>query len=591
MDKVEGLELLKRIIDKDLTHQDYIRVTELAEKYYKMKTGDGIEGLLQKIETRVTDEEFDQIKRIYRSIIPSTLNSTKMPFLQAARTDPQRTIDFESEADAKVVELQGYIDKYWGDKPLDKYLEYAFVDYNYIDPNAFLITEFDEFDSRIEKASPYPFVADSKQAIMFEYKNEILEYLVIKTAIKFIEGDVEKDGDKYTMYLGYDTVVLVQTGSKNVNEGMQIFEIKSKYYELFEYQPKNEKVPAIRFGYNRDEQTKGRTFVSVFHPVVGLLEKTLKIDSELDLSCAMVAFPQRFAYISPCTNPGCNKGFMPDNSECTVCHGTGTQPYHKGTQDVITLALPRDPAQMIPLDNLLVYKGPDISLLEFDANYLKSLKETVYAQMFNLDRYLRSDVSVTATEVNVEADNLNNTLYGFAQHYSTVWEFVVKDIATFTDLSDGLIVEHQFPKDFKFKTVEQLFADLSSAKNAGASSSTIDAIQNDINKKLYADRPDELKRMDIKNKFNPFAGYSEANIRFIISQGNTTLYNRTLWENLESIFQDLEFENPNPWLYDLAETKIRELVQKKTNEYMIMIKEQKDAEMEQYSVMQNQNKE
>jgi hypothetical protein len=281
---------------------------------------------------------------------------------------------------------------------------------------------------------------------------------------------------------------------------------------------------------------------------------------------------------------------MPDNSECTVCHGTGTQPYHKGTQDVITLALPRDPAQMIPLDNLLVYKSPDISLLEFDANYLKSLKETIYAQMFNLDRYLRSDVSVTATEVNVEADNLNNTLYGFAQHYSTVWEFVVKDIATFTDLSDGLIAEHQFPKDFKFKTVEQLFADLSAAKNAGASSSTIDAIQNDINKKLYADRPDELKRMDIKNKFNPFAGYTETNIRFIISQRNTTLYNRTLWENLESIFQDLEFENDNPWLYDMEETKIRELIQAKTNEYMANIKAQKDAEMEQYEANNQFNK-
>ena len=590
MDKVEGLELLKKIIEKDLRHQDYIRVTELAEKYYKMKTGDGIENLLQKIETRVTDEEFDQIKRIYRSIIPSTLNSTKMPFLQAARTDPNKTIDFDSGADTKVTELKNYIDTYWGNKSLDKYLEYAFVDYNYIDPNAFLITEFDEFDPRIEKASPYPFIADSTQAIMFEYKNEILAYLVIKTPVKYMEGDVEKPGDKYTMYLGYDTVVLVQTGSRNPINGLAVYETRSKLYELFEYQPKNEKVPAIRFGYNRDEQTKGRTFVSVFHPVVGLLEKTLKIDSELDLSCAMVAFPQRFAYISPCTNPGCNKGFMPDNSECTVCHGTGTQPYHKGTQDVITLALPRDPAQMIPLDNMLVYKSPDISLLEFDANYLKSLKETIYAQMFNLDRYLRSDVSVTATEVNVEADNLNNTLYGFAQHYSTVWEFVVKDIATFTDLNEGLIVDHQFPKDFKFKTVEQLFSDLSAAKNAQASSSTIDAIQNDINKKLYADRPDDLKRMDIKNKFNPFAGYSETNIRFIISQGNTTLYNRTLWENLESIFQDLEFENENPWLYDMEEKKIRELVVAKTNQYMTIIAAQKQAEQEQYSAMQqNQN--
>lgn len=586
MDKIAGLELLKKIIDKSMVHEDYDRVTLLAEKYYKMKTGDGIEDLLQKIETRVTDEEFEQIKKIYRSIIPSTLNSTKMPFLKATRTLPDKAIDFGTDSDKKITELQGYIDKYWGDKSLEKYLEYVFVDYNFIDPNAFLITEFDEFDAKVEKASPYPFIADSKQAIMFEYKNEILQYLVIKTAIKYMDVDTEKDGVKFTMYLGMDTIVLSQVANKNVDTDTEVIEIKANYYELFEYNPKNEKVPAIRFGYLHDEQTKGRTFVSVFHTVIGILEKTLKIDSELDLSCAMVAFPQRFAYVSPCKNQGCNRGYMPDNIVCPVCNGTGTEPFHKGTQDVITLALPRDPLQMVDLNNLLVYKGPDISLLEFDMSYLKMLKETVYAQMFNVDRFMRSDVSITATESNIESDNLNDTLYGFAQHYSSVWMFVVKDIATFTDLGNGLILTHQFPKDFKFKTVEQLFTDLTAAKNANAAPSTIDAIQADINKKLYADRPDELKRMDIKNKFNPFAGYSEANIRFIISQGNTTLYNRTLWENFESIFQDIEFENDNPWLYDLEELLIRKKVQEKTQQYITTINGEKQAEYEQFAEQQ-----
>lgn len=588
MDKIEGLALLMKIIDKELVHEDYDRVTKLAEKYYKLKTGDGIEELLHQITTRVTDEEFEQVKRIYKSIIPSTLNSTKMPFLQAARTDPHRDIDYETDSDVKELELQQYIDTYWGDKSLDKYLEYAFVDYNYIDPNAFLITEFDAFDPRVEKATPYPFVADSEQAIMFKYRNEILEYLVVKMPVKFMDGDIEKDGTKYTIYLGWDTIVLSQVASKTVFEA-EVIEIRGKYYQVFYFEPKSEKVPAIRFGYNRDEQTKGRTFISVFHPVIGLLEKTLKIDSELDLSCAMVAFPQRFAYVSPCKNPGCNKGWMPDNSECDVCHGTGTEPMHKGTQDVITLALPRDPAQMIDLENMLVYKGPDIALLEFDSNYLKSLKETIYAQMFNLDRYLRSDVSVTATEVNVEADNLNNTLYGFAQHYSTVWMFVVNDIATFTDLDEGLIVEHQFPKDFKFKTVEQLMADLQAAKNANASPSTVDAIQNDINKKLYADRPNDLKRMEVKNKFNPFGGYSETNIRYIISQGNTTKYVRTLWENYEAIWQDLEFENLDPWIYDMADQLIRQKVEAKTLEYISKIEEEKQKEYEQFVAQEQTN--
>jgi hypothetical protein len=153
---------------------------------------------------------------------------------------------------------------------------------------------------------------------------------------------------------------------------------------------------------------------------------------------------------------------------------------------------------------------------------------------------------MTATEVLKKADNLNDTLYGFAQHYSSVWVFVVRDIATFTDLGEGLILVHQFPKDFKFKSLTELMTELQLAKAASASSSTIAAIEDDINELLYADRPDDLKRINVKNAMNPFRGYSEADIRFIISQGNTTTYVRTLWENFESIFQDLEAENEDP---------------------------------------------
>lgn len=582
MDKNEGLELLKKIIDKEIKHEDYDHVTKLADKYYKLITGDGLEEMLHKIETRVTDEEFEQIKKIYKSIIPSTLNSTKMPYLKATRKQPKKTIDFLNESDKKKVELQEYIDKYWGDKSLEKYLEYAFVDYNYIDPNAFLITEFDEFDPKVEKASPYPFVASSTEAIMFEYKNEILQYLVVQLPIKYMDGDIEKDGFKFTMYLGQDTVELRQVANKvSFDEDIEIVEIRSKYYAIYYYEPKNDKVPAIRFGYLRDAQTKGRTFVSVFHCVIELLEKTLKIDSELDLSCSMVAFPQRFTYVSPCKNPGCKNGYMPDGKTCDVCGGTGTEPFHRGTQDIVTFAMPRNKEEMIDLNNILVYKGPPIELLTFDSEYLEKLEQKVQAKMFNADLYTRDQVSTTATEQLLEADNLNDTLYGFAQHYSTVWIFVVKDIATFTDLQ-GVILTHQFPKDFKFKTLTELMTELQLAKSASASSATIAAIEDDMNELLYADRPDDLKRINVKNFFDPFRGYSEANIRFIISQGNTTLYNRTLWENKEAIFQELERENEEPWLYDLEISLIAEKITIKTNEYIERISKEREKLMDQY---------
>jgi len=586
MKKEDGLTLLKEIIKDEKTHEDYKRVTLLADKYYAMKTGAGIEDMLHKIETRVTDEEFKQIKKIYKSIIPSTLNSTKLPFQKAVRKQPLvRMIDYGGDAERKKLELEEFIQTYWGDKSLEEYLEYAYIDYNYIDPNAFLVTEFDNFDNKSEKAKPYPFVASSAEAVMFKYNNEILDYLVVKLPTKFMDGGFEKDGVKYTIYLGMDTIVYNEVSHDRTDAEF----LANRYFEVLFYEPKNEKVPAVRFGYIRDEETKGRTFVSLFHCVIGLLEKTLKIDSELDLSTSMVAFPQRYRYVTKCNNPGCNKGFMPDGNSCSVCQGTGVQPFHKGTQDIVTVSLPKNPEEMIDLTQMAYDHSPDIELLQFDSDYLEKLEKKVQAKMFNADLYTRSEVSTTATEKILETDNLNDTLYPFARNYSSIWEFVVRDIATFTDLEQGLELQHKFPNDFKFKTLSELMDELKKAKDAAASTSTIAAIEDDINEILYSDRPEALKQIRIKNQINPFRGYSEANIRFIISQGNVPKYQRALWENLEAIFSDLENETKGVWFYDLAYDLIVEKVKAKTQEYMGVIDTEKKAEIEQFAA-QEQNK-
>src|SRR4030042_5526893 len=100
MDKIEGFPVLLDVVKNDKKHQDYERVKELAEKYYKMYTGADIVDLLIQITSRVTNEEFNQLKRIYKSNIPSTLNSTQLPYQKAVRKQPLiREIKYESNDD------------------------------------------------------------------------------------------------------------------------------------------------------------------------------------------------------------------------------------------------------------------------------------------------------------------------------------------------------------------------------------------------------------------------------------------------------------------------------------------------------------
>lgn len=573
MDKGIAYELLKKVIDEEITHQDYERVTELASLYYKMKTGDGLTDELRQIVTRETDDEFGQRKTISKSVIPSTLNSTVLPFQKVLRKAPLlREILYESGD--KKQELETYINHYWGEMSLEEYLEFAEIEYNYIDPNAFLITEFDPFDATKEKAKPYPFIATSDQAIMFEYKNEILQYLIVKLPIKYIEKDEEKDGFKYTMYLGADTIQLSETGASS-----DAIEINAKYYNYSEFKPKGKKVPARRIGYLRDAETKYRTFVSVFHPVLLIIEKMMKTDSELDLSTAFTAFPQRFAYVDRCSNRDCNGGKLNDGSVCPNCNGSGHEPLHGGVKDVVTLTMPRDPAMMVSLENLLVYKTPPIDILTFNKDYIAELRKIIHSMMFNAEIFSKTEVTATATEKILETDNMNDTLYSFARNHSATWEFIVADIAEFTDLGKGLTLHHKMPTDFKFKNLVELMTELKTAKDAGASTSTIAAIEDDINELLYADRPSDLKKIQVKSLINPFRGYDEGSVRLLISQGKTTEYNAVLWANLESIFNELELEFPD--LYVMNYKVIVEKVKAKTQEYIDQIKAEKPEPVEQ----------
>ena len=144
MNKQEGLLKLTEIIRTKQTHRDYKRVCELADTYYKMVSGDGIANLLQRIVKRETEEEFEMRKLITNSIIPPTLASTKLPFQKTVRTKPKKRdmIWVNGDNEKLKSELELSIGSYWGDATLEKYLEYAFVDYNYIDPNAFLFVTF-----------------------------------------------------------------------------------------------------------------------------------------------------------------------------------------------------------------------------------------------------------------------------------------------------------------------------------------------------------------------------------------------------------------------------------------------------------------
>lgn len=585
-----AISYLKTIVEKKAELKHYKRRVDLAKEYFDYYTGN-LKDRLKRIISREDEIEFQQRTDLTNHVSGSILNSAKLPYQKASRKQPLiRKIDFDSQdSETRRKELNDFILKYNGSQSLDQYLEQMIIEYNFIDPNAFLITEFLP-NNELEKAKPYPFIATSSQVVDYNYINGIIEYVIVRLNIKFIEEDKEKEGYKYTQYNGNQTIVFTQVGIDYTESGANFFEYNNNKFKIEIFNVKAENDPdlipaAIQFGYILDPETNFETYLSIFDCALPYLRKTLKTNSELDQSMAMMAFPQRYRYVPDCNAEGCFKGKLTHNGQdCPSCGGTGKAKVHKGSQDIQELSLPKDPAELFDLAKLAYDHSPNIELLKFQDEYIKNLKIDIQKTIFNSDITTKPTITKTATESIIEIDNMNDTLFPFCRKYSQIWEFEVYFIAVFTDNvksingASDIIIQHQFPKDLKFKSLTELMTDLKSAYDSKSSTYTISAIENDINEILYSDRPDELKKIKIQQMFNPFTGYTSDDIRYFFASGLATKFNQILYSNYSNIWLELEKEI-KPWIYDLEQNKIWELVKSKVENIIKTLDSEKPKEV------------
>ncbi|MCA9497101.1 MAG: hypothetical protein KC589_09220, partial [Nanoarchaeota archaeon] len=183
--------------------------------------------------------------------------------------------------------------------------------------------------------------------------------------------------------------------------------------------------------------------------------------------------------------------------------------------------------------------------------------------------------TVTATEKELDMESVYDTLFAYSNKFSTIWIKIVGLIAEFTDSSDGLSLEHKFPKDFKLKTVNALMNDLKEAKESNAPSFLKVEIQNDIANKVYADNPDAMKRYKIKQQHIPFSGKSPEEIQIVISLNLTRKQDKVLYANFDSIFEEIEkeqFEKQSDF-YQMPYDERVKLIDEKVSAYITSIDE------------------
>lgn len=586
----ESNYILNDTVKNSKRHKDYDRTVMLAKDYRAYITGDGLDAKLKQFAQRESDIMFAQRKTLTKAILPAVASKLMKPAYKISSVTPSiNIIDWDGNdksIDEMRAEVEFNIANYDGANSVDTYMRDYFIAANYIDPNSWTLTTYDAFDSLVEKAAPYPIQVSAEEAINFNKVNNTTQWLISRWPIDYIvpDGDPTKTrtnkGFEYRLWTFDYIVKLVQVDSRygegyadgSMWDSVGADGALTKYTKIDKHQVfiRHEVehnagfVPGSVNGCRRDVLTEGRTMVNMFHEAVCYFEKTLKVVSEMDITMTLHAFLQKIAYQPRCQGMRkqdgrgripCDGGKLPDGSTCGTCNGTGFI-VHTTAQDAIYLGIPSDKEDMFDLDKLVKYVDVPIAILEFQDKYIDKIVDSIITSVYNSSTFVKDTIVATATEKQIDYQNIYDTLRPLADGYALQRCIIVRSIATYIDYGDGLIVDYKFPKDLQFKGVNDLLADLKLANESNAPSFMKRAIVTDLAKNIFSDQVGEYQKLQIQDRYNPFTGKSQDEILFIISNKKCPIEDEVLYLNINRVFDmaenSPELQRSGLWFYDLS---------------------------------------
>ena len=582
----QAIQALRDTVQFDLRHPHYNATVELSEFLYKLSSGKDQEDLVTSYKERESEEQKAQRIKLTRSMTKYATTQVSNFFGRVRRSDNRKkTIEHTSEQALDRINEQ--VKNFFAGQSLEDYLFDTMLSFTFMDPNAFLL--FERKDERgprgeIISTKTYPVMVLSEQAINYNFVDGQLEWIVIHMErpemVRSDDGSIEQvmRNDFYLYAAGF-TIELKQVEDMNapIVDGQEFFTVDSGYdkeatvYLQTIYNPGTTEIPVHPVGAYFSQENPA-IFASPLEPAHEVYHDLINLKSEFDLTKALHTFMQKIQYAPPCDFENemghCQSGYIAGHI-CPSCKGTGVE-VHKTSQDVILVKWPASKEEWIPLEDVAHYVELPEWLPKWQAEQLEVLLKRISLAVFGTEVFTAPSAGArTATEVMIEWEKVYDKLTPFANKISEIYRKAVRLIAQYLEVDEGLTVDHKFPYDFKFETINDLLLMLQSAKDSGASFEVQDEIERRILEKQYANTPDRMRKIAAKRKFIPFRGKSIEEIAIIIANRADSDPDRILYESFESIFAEIEDETPDFYLFpysvqkqivmDKAEAKSREI--------------------------------
>lgn len=596
MEQQDAINITKDIIQNGMKHKHYHHTVKKAEEYKAIITGEGIDKFMQKFPRRETEEEFKQRVDMTVNITQPVAGNNIDPQKKISRSNSIERQFFYVDSDSENTKknaLENILENFWeGNRSLEDWMSESWIDANNIDPNSVVVVDW-KTNVDGQRIKPYPVEYPAKQVYHFSKKNGELEWICLH------REETEFDPEMYLTYTKDFTVIFTRKQNQIVwnydadikyykefpindfNGVVAVMKDKETYWDVHIPQPHDlGVVPATFVGIVRDLSNR-QTYLSFIYKAIPILKKIVKANSELDLTMALHAFPQKIQYTDPC--PDCQgNGKLRDGTKCENCSGTGTDPkkVHTSALDILEIPKPRDNEDIIDLSKMVYYVKGDVDLLKFQEEYIEKLTRRCKEAVYNSEVFSRGNVAETAYAKNVDLQHVYDALWNMAKAYSRTQNFLVYVISKAADLNDGLVYKMSFRKDFKMKSLTDLYNDLKIVGDSNADEFVKKGIEQDIAKILYEDEPIQMLKYDTQNFFFPFNGKNKKEIEIIATNPSLTdEKTRVLWANFSWIFEQLEIEyaEKNKSFYKIDRKKQKEEIDKKVQEIIDQINKNREV--------------
>lgn len=566
---------IRRIIEEKYRLPSLTRADAMRELLITVLTNKGFEKLLKRYERRQSEAQFKNQIAITNTTLSSIGKRLVRRFVKAARvTGINKRVEIDGN-EKGTQRLQEKTESFYEKQPVENYL-LRFVDlFGLIDANAFQAVHFKPFAPGAEPVV-YPVLYPCTQIQDFLYdETGILSYLIVRIprtikvpALSTGRGRFSSTTADVTDYIMYENGVQtvftewrenrpnMPTGGSismidfNVmGEGVRGGGARSIKYQVNEYKTNTNEVPAMRLGYETDAEDTNLCVSPIFAAEPHFRDY-VQLKSDLDVTMKLHIYQRLFQYVEKCPgeNPqqsiSCTAGKkFGTNIDCSKCKGKGILVHDNG-MDLVYLPMPDNPVDIVPLDKLAYYLTPDIAVVEKLENRINEIEyQKIPITIFGTELLQRVDgtkgVTKTATETNLNADQVSDTLRPFVQQRSLLYKFIVRQIALFNDLGEGLIVSYEYPSDLAVETAGELLAQLEQATKSGASNHVSNMLSDRLMRTMLRDKPRELLRYLVQERFMPMNGKTQEEKIYLLASDLVPKRYKVLYAMSDSIIDEL----------------------------------------------------